>query len=340
MENDIKIEDSQYEYITEGFVRPVAPIRRFSQGSKRFYYKVLEDGEIELYSFGTTLIKDGFAEDKMALEDWRNKLKAEGKNPSTELKYLAMRGTVMHALLGDYVQQKRVNLKDINLHIAEFHPQLINEPFYMEVIRKDTLWLQKSVYSFAQFVKDFNIKPLAIELMLASEKYKVASPVDLICTMETEEKGFFEDLYKSGPRKGEPKESKRVTGLTAIVDFKSSANGFYDSQALQLKLYKRMVNENYPNIEIGAIYNWSPKAWTGTTPSYNLKEQSTGQIEDLAELVFEQGAVKHSWKNPKINVVADSIIYGEEIEFKQVPLKDYLKELHSGKDKSTEENSK
>ena len=332
MKEQIKIDESQYEFITSGFVRPVAPIRRFSQGSNRFYYKVAEDGEITLYSSGTTLIKDGYSESEEFLEEWRNKLKAAGKDPRYELNFLAMRGTLLHILASDYIQEKEIKLKDLHTHFVENHPETTTEYLYSEVISKDSLWLQKGIMSFAQFVKDFNVKPLAIELMLSSEKYKVASPVDMICTMDYEEKGFFGEVYKAdskatGAKKGDPKESKRIRHVTAIVDFKSS-QAFYDKHFLQLQLYKRMVEENYPEIEVTAIYNWSPKEWTGTTPSYNLKEQTSGKLEELCETVFEQGRIKHSWKTPTVNIVPETIMFGQEVEFRKVPLTEYLKERH------------
>ena len=57
--NKILIEEKQYDFITDGFLRPMAPIRRFSQGGNRFYCKVDETtGDVTLYSSGTTLIKE------------------------------------------------------------------------------------------------------------------------------------------------------------------------------------------------------------------------------------------------------------------------------------------
>lgn len=341
---DIKIEECQHEFITSGFVRPVAPIRRFSQGGNRFYYRVEKDGEITLYSSGTTLIKDGYAESEAALEEWRNKLKAEGKDPRYELNYAAMRGTLMHILAGDFIQQKELKLGNFHEYFTQFHPEITEEYLYNDVISKDTLWLQKALLAFAQFVKDYNVKPLAIELILTSEKYMVASPVDLICSMTIKEKGFFGEVYKTdskatGAKKGDPKESYGEREIIAIIDMKSSKNGFYDKHALQLKLYKHMVSENYPDIKIEGLYNWSPKDWTGTEPTYNLKEQSEGRLEELAEVVFEQGRIKHKWKNPTVSVVPDTLLYGQEFEFKKLNLVDYLKDIH-GKSRTNKESKK
>lgn len=336
--NEIKIEEEQYEFITDGFIRPVAPIRRFSQGKNRFYYRVEADGEITLFSSGTTLIKDGYSESEIFLEEWRNKLKAEGKDPIYELMYAAMRGTLLHVLAGDFIQQKEISLSNLNRYFAQNHPDITTQAYYTEVILRDTLWLQKGLLAFAQFVKEYNVKPLAIELILSSEKYGVASPVDLICSMDIEEKGFFGEVYKSGVNKDKPKESKQTKTIIAIVDFKSS-KAFYDKHELQLILYKQMVKECYPDLKVEGLYNWSPKEWTGTTPSYNLKEQSTGKLQELADVVFQQGAIKHSWKTPTVNIVPDFISFGKDFEYNKIPLKTFLKDRH-GKESDTEETSK
>ena len=330
--NKILIEEKQYDFITDGFLRPMAPIRRFSQGGNRFYYKVDEtSGDVTLYSSGTTLIKDGYAESEANLEDWRNKLKAEGKNPKYELAYAAMRGTLLHILAGDFIQQKQI-IFDLNTYFATNHPEITTEPLYYDVIYKDSLWLQKGLLAFAQFCKDYNVKPLAIELMMASDTLKVASPIDLICTMDYEEKGFFGEVYKSGEKKGQPKESKVTKHVTAIIDLKSSKNGFYDKHFFQLHLYKRLVKENYPEIEVSSLYNWSPKEWTGETPTYNLKEQTTGSLEKLCDVVFEQGRLKHEGKEPSVTIVPESIMFGVDFQYTKVPLKEYLKTQHGKRD--------
>ena len=339
--NNITIEEKQFDFLSPELTRPVAFIRRFQQGGNRFYYTVEEDGNINLYSSATTLIKDGYAEDGYALEAWRNRLRAEGKSPEYELTYSATRGTLMHFLLGEYLQGKIIDLGSVNNHILEFAPELTTLSYYSEVINKDSLWLVKSILAFAQFVKDYNVKPLALELIMKSEKYKVASPIDLVCTMDIEEKGFFGEVYKTdskatGAKKGDPKESKRIRTIFAIVDFKSTQSGFFDKHYFQLQLYKRILKENYPDLDIEGLYNWSPKDWI-STPTYNLKEQSDGKLNDLCEVVFEQGRIKHTWKSPSVDIY-DSQIHISSFNFsknyKKVLLIDYLKEIHKDGERS------
>lgn len=332
----IVIEDKQFDFLSAELPRPTNFIRRFQQNFNRFYYNYKEDGSIVLYSSATTLIKDGYAEDTIFLEKWRNALKAEGKNPEYELAYLAMRGTLMHFLLGDFIQGKDIPLVGLRDYIFANAPELTTKSLFEDVLSKDNTWLVKGILAFGQFVRDYNVKPLALELIMASEKYKVASPIDMICSMDIEEKGFFGEVYKTGEKKGQPKESKQVRTIIAVVDFKSG--NFYDKHYLQLQLYKRIIKENYPDLKVEGLYNWSPKDWS-STPTYNLKEQSDGRLDALCECIFEQGRIKHAFKTPTVDFFMDSVSmnsYDGTSAFKKIPLIDYLKQLHGERSETTE----
>ena len=327
--SNIEIVEKQFDFLSQDLPRPTKFIRRFQQGNNRYYYDVKEDGSIKLYSSATTLIRDGYAEDTTALEKWRNVLRAEGKSAEYELAFLACRGTILHFLLGECIQGKDINLSDMRLFITENAPEITQVYLFDDVMRKDVNWLIKGVLAFMQFVKDYNVKPLALELIMASDQYEVASPIDMVCTMTITEKGFFGEVYKSGEKKGQPKETKQERTVVAIVDFKS--NNFYDKHYLQLQLYKRIMKENYPDLEVDCLFNWSPKDWTSTTPTYNLKEQSDGRLDALCEVIFEQGRIKHSWKTPTVDNFITSVSinnYGTENIFTKTPLTDYLKQFH------------
>lgn len=332
----IKIEEVSYDYLGEGLPRPQGGFRRFQKGKERFYYTVDKaTGKVELFSSATTLIKDGYAEDKIALEEWRNKLRAEGKDPSVQLHYMADRGSIMHALIGKYTTGQEIDLTDLDLFIRDNMPDLLDLPYYEEVMEKDIEWLQKALLAFGQFVKEYGVKPLALELIMKSDKYKVASPIDLIATMEIEVDGLSDtEVYKSGPRKGQPKEIKVKKEILAIVDLKSSQSGFYDSHYLQLQLYKRIFEENYPNLKVDALFNWSPKDWRkGGTPSYNLKrQQDNSLLDDLFECIMEQGRIKHAHKKPVVTLPLSKPIslksYDSDITIEVQELKEYLENLH------------
>ena len=57
-----------------------------------------------------------------------------------------------------------------------------------------------------------------------------------------------------------------------MIDFKSGRKGFYESHVHQLYLYKDMWEENYPDIPVQSVFNWSPKDWR-KSPTYNFECQ-------------------------------------------------------------------
>jgi hypothetical protein len=133
--------------------------------------------------------------------------------------------------------------------------------------------LKKDVLAFAQFMIDKNVKPLAIEICLYHPTDGYAGAIDIVCEMDDEVKGFFGETYASGANKGQPKESKRIERVRAIVDIKSGRKGFYESHEIQLKAYEDMWNIHFPKKPIDRLYNWSPKDWR-SAPGYNLKDQT------------------------------------------------------------------
>jgi len=116
--------------------------------------------------------------------------------------------------------------------------------------------IRKDVLAFAQFVRDYNVKPLAVEIGLVHPDYHYAGCIDLPCVM-------------TDPKTGET--------FPAIVDFKSGRKGFWEEHELQLHLYKWMWNVNYPDAQIERVFNFAPKDWRTDKPTYTLKEQ-TGSV--------------------------------------------------------------
>jgi hypothetical protein len=78
---------------------------------------------------------------------------------------------------------------------------------------------------------------------------------------------------KSGPNKGQLKQVNIEKEVIAIVDFKSGRKGFWESHEIQLKAYQWMVDENYPDLKVEKVFNWSPKDWK-SKPTYTLTRQT------------------------------------------------------------------
>jgi hypothetical protein len=120
--------------------------------------------------------------------------------------------------------------------------------------------------------------------------------------MDVEVKVLTNEVFKSGPRKGQKKEGKEIQRKVAIVDLKSGRKGFFESAEIQLHQYKRMWEVNFPDIKIDDIFNWSPKAWTGATPTYNLKSQIKAKSAKKLDHLVAIAQIEDSGKNNSLTI--------------------------------------
>ena len=212
----------------------------------RYYYRFNEAGEPEFYPSVTTLLKQVMPTPP-ALLDW---MIANGKEGATEKRDLAAAyGTFMHIQFETLIINRRYDFDNVPAVLLEYmERENLPEKVFAEWLPK----IRKDVLAFAQFVRDYNVKPLAIEIGLVHPEYHYAGCIDLPCIMT------------------DPKSGKQ---FTAIVDFKSGRKGFYEEHELQLHLYREMWNVNYPETPVARVFNFSPKDWR-TKPTYNLKDQT------------------------------------------------------------------
>lgn len=337
------VESEQYMYMAELLKSvPLPVLRRITYNGNRFYFEVLGTGDVNLFSSATTLIKDGYVDTSGALDAWRLKQRILGKDPDVISTERADFGTIMHFLFGCLLMKINIPFSVTGLKMfmkAHYDDLKIDNDRIDFILDKYAVELLEDIRSFLKWVKDFNVKPLAIEIMLRSERWMVASAVDLICEIDKEVKevGYFGEVYKKktgdkmagDPKLSERKVSKRVV---IIVDFKSNRDGnFYPSYALQLELYKRMVYENFGDLlKIEGIYNFAPKSWGDGKRPYHFRERTDDKELMKADCVFEQGRINHMFKSPKITCYVGNA--GVENDFnlesciRTIPLVDYLKE--------------
>lgn len=225
------------------------PYRVFQLNSDgyRYYYRYNEFGEPEFYPSVTTLLKQVMPTPP-ALLDW---IAANGKEGSAEKRDIAAAyGTFMHAQFETLLINRRYDFDNVP---AVLIPYMEREHVPESLFAQWVVKIRKDVLAFAQFVKDYNIKPLAVEIGLVHPQFHYAGCLDLPCVMT------------------DPKTGKT---FTAIVDFKSGRKGFYEEHELQLHLYREMWNVNFENVQIERVFNFSPKDWRGAKPTYNLKDQT------------------------------------------------------------------
>lgn len=212
----------------------------------RYYYRY-EGTTPVFYPSVTTLLKQVMPTSPFLIK-W---MVENGTDGATEKRDLAAAyGTFMHAQFETLLINRRYDFDTVPANLLSYMEQNnLPEKFYGESLAK----IRKDVCAFAQFVKDYNVRPLAVEIALVYPDCHYAGMLDLPCLM-------------TDPKTGNE--------FPAIVDFKSGRKGFYEEHELQLALYRDMWNVNYPEMPITRIFNFAPKDWRGVKPTYTLKEQT------------------------------------------------------------------
>lgn len=361
---DVVIESDQYMYLCQELKKISLPVlRRISYNGNRYYFETLESGEVILYSSGTTLISDGYVDRSDALSQWKLKQRILGNDPDAIARERSDFGTIMHVLFGHIAMGKKIPFSEggIRRYIKSIEDLKIEKERVAFIADKYAIEFLEDIRSFIKWIKDYNVKFLAIELMLRSKEYMVATAIDGIVEMDkkTKVKGFFGRTYQraSGEhKKGDPMEEEReeITRVINVIDFKSGRDGnFYPTYALQLELNRRMVMENLKKVikEIDGIYNFAPKSWGDGKRPYHFRCQSDNRELIKADCVFEQGRINHSLKEPVINCyrgVASAEDFDLEGCVKSVRLVDYLsdpinwremKKKGQGNEQSEEKNA-
>ena len=263
---------------------------RWHRGERR-YFKITETEEeprIDWYNSVTTVIKHTVPKDEFLVKWIADMGYSEAKLYTKERGYY---GTFLHIMIEYFLIEKELDLDSISLHLKEYIEK--------EKVDCKTDWFEdrakKDLLSFAKFASDYNLRPRAIELVLASEMWKIGGAIDCVAEMTAIEVGDFGEVYKSGDKKGQPKMTKGPVEFTGLLDWKSSLKGFYPENEMQVSLYHDILwKENFPEIPVDRRYLWRPTDWR-TTPGYELKEvkkdfRTYGQL--IAHLSYANSIMK------------------------------------------------
>lgn len=224
---------------------------------KRFYYVMNESGT-ELYPSVTTILKKVMPENEI-LTNWRLELGKEAADAYTMDR--ARFGSFVHGLLQELVITRRFNLEDIKDRLAKYVEREKLPMSFME--HEDEA--KCAMLSFAKWLKEYDVRPLAVEIALYHPVLKYAGMLDLVCNMRK---------YPIGDSHGDER-------VNAICDFKTTTKDFRDEHAIQLGLYKQMWDMTFPDVPIDEIANVSPKAWWATARkkvSYQFDWQTDNEV--------------------------------------------------------------
>lgn len=265
------------------------PYKVFQLNSKghRYYYRFDENGQPEFFPSVTTILSQTLPKSPFLIEWIASKGMDEAERYKAER---AAYGTFMHAQFEELIINRVYNLDDLKEKLKtyiEVNRLPDNFIYYADDLKKDVL-------AFAQFVKDYDVRPLAVEIALVHPYYKYAGMIDLPCTM----------LRKPGG----------TERINAIVDFKSGRKGFYEESEIQLHLYKMMWNVTFEEHPITNVFNFSPKDWR-KKPSYNLKDQTDSPNAAKIPALLEIAAIEDNKRDNIFTAVSGSISLDEPQDF-------------------------
>lgn len=249
-------------------VTPRTLYRLNNHSNGRYYYAFGKNGVPRFYMSVTTLIQNTMPT-AFELVKW---IASKGYDEAELYKEeRAGYGTFMHGQFEKLLIERRLDLDAIDMELLTYCTEnnfgRHNYTAWLHEIKRDVL-------GFAAWMQEYEVEPIAIELMLASDKHDCAGAIDLVCRMSVPVAGFWGETYKTGKQAGQPKETTIKMRVVAIVDFKSGRKGFYENHEIQLEAYKEMLEENYPDIKVEKLYNYAPSDWR-KEPGYKLKDQTS-----------------------------------------------------------------
>lgn len=280
-------------------IEPPYKVWQLNSKGHRYYYRYDDAGNPEFFPSVTTILSQTLLKAPHLINWIANKGIEEAERYKGER---AAYGTFMHAAFEELLINRAYDLDGLKGKLKE----------YIEVYRlpDDFIYyaddLKKDVLAFAQFVLDYDVRPLAVEIALVHPYYKYAGMIDCQCTMRAK--------IGSDDR------------INAIVDFKSGRKGFYEESEIQLGMYRDMWNVNFEQFPVTRIFNFSPKDWR-KKPSYNLKEQTESPNIRKIPYLLEIAAIEDEKRDNTFTAVNGMVVLDDNPDLSQNVISLSLAEL-------------
>lgn len=259
----------------DALIEPPYKIWQLNSKGHRYYYRYDENGNPEFFPSVTTILSQTLPKSPFLIQWIANKGIEEAERYKGER---AAYGTFMHAAFEELLINRAYDLDALKGKLKDYieiHRLPDDFIYYADDLKKDVL-------AFAQFVLDYDVRPLAVEIALVHPYYKYAGMIDCPCTM----------LERIGGK----------NRINAIVDFKSGRKGFYEESEIQLHLYREMWNVNFEQFQINRVFNFSPKDWR-KRPSYNLKDQTDSPNAKKIPALLDIAAIEDGKKDNTFTAV-------------------------------------
>jgi len=298
------LEKVKAEFLNEDYIRePAYTIYRIDKYANRYYLKVEDDRHI--IGVGTTSIIGSEMPTSRYLSQWQMDISA--KYGANQVKWVLNRsanyGTFLHVVYGELLRGMSLQF-DIDSLLAHMETFCVTQDYdYNELVKwykAEKRNLQKDILSFVQWVKDYQIIPLAIEY-------------PFVCETETGNYGGTIDLVA--------KATFKDTQKIIMVDFKSGKN-FYESHEVQLRAYKDAWNKEFPELIIEEVFNFAPKdfrmkAGKEIKPTYNFKNQTKSEYAARWPIYLQLFYMdeSHKYLDRRVDFANETISLDSEISF-------------------------
>lgn len=278
------IEEMTAMFFDGALIEPPYKVWQLNSKGHRYYYKFDDNGTPEFYPSVTTILSQTMPKSEFLIKWIAEKGIEEAERYKAER---AAYGTFLHAQLEELIINRTYDLDGLKTKLKDYiddNKLPTDFIYYADDLKKDVL-------AFAQFVLDYDVKPLAVEIALVHPDYKYAGCIDMPCNMQSK-----------------PGAEERIN---AIIDFKSGRKGFFEEHEIQLHLYKIMWNVNFPDIPIDRVFNFSPKDWR-KKPTYNLKDQTDSPNAKKIPYLLELAAIEDEKRDNTFTAVSGEISLDNE----------------------------
>ena len=318
----VKPEDLGTLIFDKALIPSPEPLYRCDSTGGRKYFTIDETGDPTFYDSVTSVIKNTSPTPE-GLTKWMASMGyEEAKQYAKERAYY---GTFLHIQASNFLHLGFIDFDKLDVALQTYIEQErlpVGFMVHLDELKADLL-------AWVTFCHKVNLKPLASEIML-SHPLGIAGAIDLVAEIDVEVKGFWGEQYKSGQRKGQPKETKKVQRHKVLIDLKSGRKGIYESYGRQLAMYRLLWQHNYPEITIDGVYNWRPKEWR-LNPDYVLTDQTKEAHTDVALAMIELNRLLTIKSNPTTRVIDGQHKLGEDPigNLEVIELGEYIKQQHA-----------
>jgi hypothetical protein len=302
-------------YTADDVLRPSYSLRRHDTKAGRTYaaipHDLLAGGQIYVLPSVTTVLDAVVANDELV--EWQMSM---GKDRAAFVAERAAHyGTLMHIAFGQFMSNKMFALDYAELFVQQYKREHGIRYDVSDFVER----LQEDLTAFAQWVHDYNVKPIAVEIPLAN-LLGYAGTIDLVAEIDYEEKGFFGEVYKTGDKKGLPKETTEISRKIVIVDFKSNRKTFHFANKIQVEgFYRNLWNthllgkEGADKYAANHSFLWRPST-TEARISYAFTEQTDPNIVEAGQMYLKLYKLLETMPADKTTTVIEPetvLVYGE-----------------------------